>query len=152
MKRKYSEDDYYSGTPGIRGPLFESDTPFSRSTVQPAPDEALVAALIWQHRGRANPISIARLRQLTGFSERQIKGLVEQLVVTHKMRIGGRREEPAGYFIIETAEDQAAAVGPYKSQILAMWKRLRVLEQPHALRELLGQLRLEDECDGDRSA
>lgn len=128
--------------------LFEEkgrrEGPFSASQLPPTKEEVLVASLIWQRRGRGNPISIARLRQLTGLSERQIKGIVEQLVVAHGMRIGARREEPAGYFMIETAEDLAAAVKPYRNQILAMWRRLRVLEQPQRLRELLGQLRLED--------
>ena len=45
--------------------------------------------------------------------------------------------------MIQDADDQATAVGPYKSQILAMFKRLRVLEAPHRLREFLGQLKLE---------
>ncbi len=124
--------------------MLTEQTPFSRSTARPEPDEVLLASLIWRHRGKDNPISIARLRELTGYTERQIKDLVEQLVVTHGMRIGGRRGEPGGYFVIETAEDQAAAVRPYKLQILAMWKRLRKLEEPHSLRELLGQLKLED--------
>lgn len=118
--------------------------PFSASQLPATKEEVLVASLIWQRRGRGNPISIARLRQLTGFSERQIKGIVEQLVVAHRMRIGARREDPAGYFMIETAEDLEAAVKPYRNQILAMWRRLRVLEQPNKLMELLGQLRLED--------
>jgi len=70
--------------------------------------------------------------------------VVEQLVVSHWMKIGGRREAPAGYYMIETAEDLATAVGPYRAQIISMWRRLRVLMQPQALRELLGQLKLED--------
>jgi hypothetical protein len=48
------------------------------------------------------------------------------------------------HILIQDGADQAAAVGPYRSQILSMWKRLRVLEGPQGLRELLGQLRLED--------
>lgn len=129
---------------GLFGEKGRREGLFSASQLPPTKEEILVASLIWQRRGRDNPISIARLRQLTGFSERQIKGLVEQLVVAHRMRIGASREEPAGYFMIETAEDLEAAVKPYRNQILAMWRRLRVLEQPQRLRELLGQLRLED--------
>ena len=134
------------GLPTVHGPLFsvEQETPFSRSQVRPNQEEILLGSLIWKHRGRTNPISIARLREITGLSDRQIKGIVEQLVVTHKIRIGGRREEPAGYFVIESAEDLESAVKPYKAQIIAMWRRLRVLEAPQALKELLGQLKLED--------
>lgn len=145
----HDDSDFY-GLPTVRGPLFDEAAPatetiFERSKVQPSQEEFLVASLIWRRRGRANPISIARLRELTSLSERQVKGVVEQLVVAHRMRIGGRREEPAGYFMIENAEDLETAVRPYRAQILAMWRRLRVLEAPQGLRELLGQLRLEDE-------
>jgi hypothetical protein len=134
------------GLPTVHGPLFrvEEETPFSHSPVRPNQEEILLGSLIWKHRGRANPISIARLHEITGLSDRQIKGIVEQLVVTHKIRIGGRREEPAGYFVIESAEDLESAVKPYKAQVIAMWRRLRVLEAPQALKELLGQLKLED--------
>lgn len=135
-----------AGLPTITGPLFAEpvDGPFAQSQIQPSAEEVMVASLIWRQRGRSKPISIARVRELTNYSERQIKGIVEQLIVTHRMRIGGRREEPAGYYMIETAEDLATAVGPYRAQIIAMWRRLRVLLQPQALRELLGQLKLEE--------
>lgn len=126
-------------------PLFapEDRGPFGDSNTKPSPEELMVAGLIWRRRGRANPISIARLRELTGYSERQIKGIVEQLVITHRMRIGGSRQDPAGYFIVQDTADLAAAVEPYKSQILSMLRRLRVLDAPHARREFLGQIRLE---------
>lgn len=127
----------------IDGPLFE-DSPFANSPANPSPDEVLVGSLIWRHRGQSNPISIAKLQEHTGLSERTIKGIVEQLVVTHRIRIGGRREDPVGYFVINSASDQEAATKPYRNQILAMWRRLRVLEAKPALLELLGQLRLED--------
>jgi hypothetical protein len=134
--------------PATRYPLFDGwqgDGPFKLSALPPTTLEALIGCLIWKHHGRENPISIAKLRELTGVGERTIKDIVEQLVVSHKVPIGGRREEPVGYFIIENAEDQAAAAGPYKSQILAMLRRLRVLESPEGMREFLGQLRLEAE-------
>lgn len=143
--RRGDAGDYAStaAEPSISGPLFAAGS-FDNSAQKPTPEEVIVAAFIWRHRGRGNPIAIARLKWLTGYSERQIKAIVEQLVVAHRMQIGGRREEPAGYFMIEDAEDQATAVGPYKSQILAMFRRLRVLESPRRLREFLGQLKLEE--------
>ena len=125
------------------GPLFDStgaDGPFAKSLVEPDEVERLVAGIIWPHRGRSNPISIAMLSGATGRGERTIKGIVEQLVVTHRIPIGGRRAEPVGYFVIVDAEDLAAAVQPYREQIFAMWRRLRVLLEPRALAELHGQL------------
>jgi glutamyl-tRNA synthetase len=61
----------------------------------------------------------------------------------------GYRGEPSGYAIIVTAEDLAAAVGPYREQIFAMWRRLRALLDPHELRALHGQLDLGDASDGN---
>jgi hypothetical protein len=133
------DDIYGQKERGIEGPLFESD-PFGESTAEPSAEENLVARLIWKHRGRRNPISIARLRENTGYSERQIKGIVESLVVNYGIRIGAKREEPAGYFVIEDAEDLAVAVGPYKAQIQAMLRRLRALEPSIAVREFIEQL------------
>ena len=117
---------------------------FADSKVDPTAIERVVAEIIWTHRGRQNPISIATLSRSTGKCEREIKGVVEQLVVTHRMRIGAKREEPSGYFTIVDAEDLAAAVGPYRAQIFAMWRRLRVLLSKHELAEMLGQLRIEE--------
>lgn len=145
MRRRQQDDLERVGIPCVRGPLFDMDEgPFAHSQIDPTMEEVLIGSVIWKHKGRNNPISIARLREMTKLSERQIKGVVEQLVVSHKLKIGGRREDPVGYFVIQDAEDLAAAVGPYKAQILAMWRRLRVLEQPGLLREFLGQLSLED--------
>ena len=119
--------------------------PFAASKVTPTAMERIVAEIIWTHQGRKNPVSRAMLSKATGKTERDIKGVVEQLVVTHRARIGARREEPAGYFVIMDAEDLAAAVAAYRSQIFAMWRRLRVLLSKHELAELYGQLAMEKE-------
>lgn len=119
---------------------------FDRSTVRADRMEVLIAALIWPRRGRERPISIAEIIQMAGvegLTERTVKGVVEQLVVTHRCRIGARRDAPAGYFWIADAEDQAAAVNPYKAQILSMLRRLRVLDSAEDYRAFVGQLELE---------
>jgi hypothetical protein len=130
----------------VRGPLFDGpaagdcSAPFAESKVAPDRKERAIAEMIWAHQGRANPISIATLARATGWTERDIKGIVEQLVVTHRMKIGGKRGEPVGYFIVVDLEDLEAAVRPYRDQIFAMWRRLRVLMSRHALAEMAGQL------------
>jgi hypothetical protein len=131
------------------GDLFgaREEGPFADSVVTPDARERAVAGILWTHQGRGNPVSIARLKMATGWSEREIKGIVEQLVVTHRMKIGGKRSEPVGYFVVADREDLEAAVRPYRDQIIAMWRRLRVLLGPHALRELHGQLAI-GEGDG----
>jgi hypothetical protein len=124
--------------------------PFAQSSLTPTTTERLVASLIWAHR-RPIPITIAHIiaacKTTYGetVSERTVKGIVEQLRVSHRCPIGASREAPAGYFWIRTAADRETAVRPYREQILSMWRTLRVLDSPSALRELHGQLRLEAE-------
>jgi len=120
------------------------DQLFAASKVAPTATERVVAEIIDLHRGRGNPISIATLSKATGKNERDIKGIVEELVVTHRLRIGAARGEPVGYFVIMDAADLQAATGPYRAQIIHMWRRLRALLAKHELAELHGQLRIEE--------
>jgi hypothetical protein len=136
-------DHYMDEKAGSGGPLF-NEGPFSRSLHEPSGVESVVGQMIWKHKGHANPLSISKIQTVTGYSERDIKKIVEQLVVKHKLKIGGNRQEPWGYFIAESAEDLAKACEPFENQILAMWRRLRVLKSPQELREMLGQLKLEE--------
>ncbi len=149
-RARHMQDEFY-GSQTVAGPLFEQRDPgpFALSRAQASPDELLIAGLIWKHKGRANPISLARLRELTNFSERHIKSVVEQLVVTHRIRIGARREEPVGYFVIVDAEDQLTAARTFRNQILAMWRRLKVIDDRRSLVEFLGQLNLGENHDND---
>ena len=149
MKR--GVDQEYYGTPAVQppGPLFAAaaeDGPFANSRITPTEIERVVAGMIWRHKGRGNAILIADLAKATGKDARTIKGIVEQLVTTHRARIGGYRrgDGERGYAVICDAEDLAATVGPYRSQIISMWRRLRVLLSASELAELHGQLRLED--------
>ncbi len=145
--------DDFAGLTSSPGPLFEwAEGPFARSRVRPSPVEALVAGLIWRHCGRRNPISIAEIRRLTasaappqGLSERKIKEIVEDLRIIHRAAIGSKRDDPPGYFRIMDAEDREATLAAYRSQVVRMFQVLRALDEPARLRELLGQLRLEEE-------
>lgn len=141
--KKVDADDFAPGVvASIAGPLFDEPAvdPFAGSKVTPDAVEKVVAGLIWQHQGRENPLPLAKLSEVTGRSERDVKAVVEQLVVTHRLRIGARRQMPWGYFVIVDAEDLRVACEPYESQIFAMWRRLRILRSPMEMKELLGQL------------
>ena len=136
-------NDCYGEEPGI-GPLFKQiENPFWQSLFDATTMERQVAEMIWRRKGRANPIPIAELCKATKMDERTIKEIVESLVTYHKVRIGAARGKPHGYFRICSIEDQEAAVKPYRSQVRAMLRRLRVLESPEAVREFLGQLQTE---------
>jgi hypothetical protein len=119
---------------------------FAASKIAPEAIERVVAGMIASHRGRGNPISINMLASATGRCAREIKGTVEQLIVAHRLKIGALRDgRGGGYFMIADAEDLAAAVRPYRGQIFAMWRRLSVLLEKHELRELHGQLTIEEQ-------
>jgi hypothetical protein len=144
MKRRF-EDDMVAAPPSIDGPLFKLENPFADSQIAHTDNEELIAELICHRKGRARPISIHDIKALTGLSDRSVKEVVEQLRITHRMPIGAsRHNDNPGYFWIVDAEDRAAAVEPYKRQIITMWRTLRVLDSTEGARELLGQLRLED--------
>jgi hypothetical protein len=119
----------------------EAESPFARSKVTPDPLERVIAAVIWRHRGRANAISAAHLTKITGKDDRTVRAIVEQLVITHRILIGG---SSAGYYIIVDAADLEADVARRKAQIFATWRRLRVLLEPHQLAHLHGQLLLDE--------
>lgn len=122
---------------------------FAQSLIAPSALERAVAILIYPRR-RPVPISIAAIvgvigAEFTPLTDRKVKEIVEQLRLTHHCPIGASRQEPFGYFWIVTAADRETAVRPYRQQILTMWRTLRALDSPAALRELHGQLRLEEE-------
>jgi hypothetical protein len=122
-------------------PLFDlapSDV-LTLSKIPASPVERQIFELIEPHRGHKQPISIAAIHTVTGLSERAIKDAVFELVVTHKVMIGASRGHSAGYYLVETSEDQELAARPYEAQIIAMLRRLKVLKSPHKLREFLGQ-------------
>ena len=118
------------------------DGPFAGSRIGPDVMERVIGSLVSRHRGRGNAVKLQTLMMMSGKNERVVRGIVEQLVVTHRMRIGATER---GYYMIETAEDLSAALARPIAQIKAMARRLRVLMEPREWRELLGQLTLEDE-------
>ena len=136
-------------------PLFESarrveDDPFARSKVAPTGQERAMAEVIWGHKGRANPVSVKTLEKILGASERTVKGIKQQLIVTHKMRIGAlRAKENAGYFVIVDKGDLVVTVAAYQGQIIEMWRVLRVLLDQHELRQLHGQLVFEPDGEAE---
>jgi|GEM_PF-3572345 len=147
MRRLDHDDPYTSAQPGrsIAGPLFDAG-PYDHSPLGQASskDEAIVAGIVWKHKGRHLAVSIAHICANTDLSPREVKSIVAALRTDHHMPIGARREEPAGYFWIVDAADREAAVTTYRAQILTMWGTLRRLDSPQKLRELRDKMTVED--------
>jgi hypothetical protein len=144
-KRPYDDDPYFRPAVQAPGPLFAQVVepgPFDRSQITPEPLERAIADIIWRHKGYGDPVSIAAIRAAAGIDERKVKDVVMQLRMTHRMRIGARRD--GGYFVIVTADDWRKALTAYVHQIRTMAKVVRALADEAEYREFLGQLRLEE--------
>lgn len=146
------DDTRYIAEATIEGPLFAGPDPFDSSPLErPQTEmERIVADLIFRHKGAANPISLAQIQTNTDLSDREVKGVVGDLRMRHRMPIGALRtseEGRGGYFWIVDAKDREAAAAPYRAQILSMWKTLRLLDHPENLRELRDRMTVEAPAD-----
>jgi|GEM_PF-4008006 len=100
--------------------------------------------------GRERAISIADLQawaRLNGFhvySDREIKAAVKQLIEEHDVPIGSVRYEPAGYFVLCSAEDIEIAERPILGEIRSLARRLRCTNPKSEIsRTLCGQMGIE---------
>jgi predicted transcriptional regulator len=146
MSKTVEDWDSYPVEPSIGGPLFGDEPPcaagpFDNSTHVPDREEILVAGLIWKHQGRERSLAIARIAEVTAFSPRSIKTIVERLRKKHHCQIGPRHEDPAGYFWIVDEEDRRLARAPFHSQITSMFDTLLVLDSREGCRGLIEKLR-----------
>lgn len=131
MKRG-DANDFGRRVATVAGPLFGEVGPFEYSTVAPDLIARTVGEIIWRHQGRGSTVTIAELMQRTGArTDREVKKIVEALVMEHGMLIGGCRERDGsgGYFILVDEEDFKLAVGPYQAQIETMSARLERLKR-----------------------
>ncbi|HEX4039043.1 MAG TPA: hypothetical protein VHX37_13365 [Acidobacteriaceae bacterium] len=105
-------------------------------------DEAAVLTGIRYHRGTANAITIAALRERTKLGEREIKAIVRALRINFRLPIGAsKNSSTGGYFLVLTPEDLALAMKSPLDQIRAELAVVRALGGD--TREILGQLTLE---------
>jgi hypothetical protein len=94
---------------------------------QLSPEQRSVAVAIEAHR-RTDPIPLRSLVARVGLSERVVQQIIEELIVTHGVRIGASRELPrAGYYLCVDAADIDAAVRPLRSSAASLLKRIEAL-------------------------
>lgn len=111
---------------------------------------AILRKLVY-HVGHRNAIPRRDLELSAGVSERQVKAVVRNLIVTHRLPIGASRAKDNGYFLIATAEDLDIASKALISEGREIFRRLRVLHGPERVAELLGQLPLEEGVSTERA-
>lgn len=104
------------------------------------PERAVLKGLRY-HRGSANPITLAELRERTGFTDRDIKSCVRTLRLSFRLPVGAsKNSEHGGYFLILTPEDLRLYLASPLQQIRAELEVVRAVGDENAARELMGQL------------
>lgn len=79
--------------------------------------------------GAERPRPLKELVSLTGWSSRQVRKMVNHLIMVHRLPIGAMYDAPHnGYFIISNVEEKEKALAPLQSQYLTLKSRLNVIE------------------------
>jgi hypothetical protein len=139
--RTHDADDF-----GVRqaelGGLFAEPGPWDETAPPEDKIRRLVGEIVWRHKGRKAPVSIAEIMSRTGvMTAREVKGIVLDLVMEHSMSIGSTRGGPGddfgGYYVIEDKADLDAAVKPFEAQAEAMQKRVSKLRDLAAARGIV---------------
>lgn len=92
--------------------------------------------------GSANAVTLRKLMDITGKSDRDVKKAISSLVIDFKVRVGASRGENPGYYLITNRDEALATAQPYINEIKELYKRIRVILDPHDLAEFEGQLLL----------
>lgn len=114
-------------------------------------DERSVWDELQCRRGLKRAISIAELQHFISIidgqriSAREVKAAVQGLILAHRLRIGSSRQRPAGYYLIDSAEEMESTCRPLERQAVQMFRRVRALRGAgdHRLLELAGQMTME---------
>lgn len=108
-------------------------------------DERTVLGVLRAHRGRAAAIHKESLAAQAGLSVRHSRQVIAHLIERHGQPIGSASRFPAGYFVVETAEEAAQAAQELRSRIVRLAMRLARLQR-NTPADCLAQLRLELEA------
>jgi hypothetical protein len=109
-------------------------------------DEQAVLDVVRRHRGRAQAIGLDALAVSAGISERQVQHTIASLIEQHGQPIGSATMRPAGYYLIETADELAESLGQLTHRIISLARRIAALKQS-TTPIVLNQLALEIEQD-----
>ncbi len=108
------------------------------------PDEQAVLDVLQWHRGRAQAIGLDVLAASAGLSERTVQYAIASLIESHGQPIGSATMRPAGYYLIETADELAESLNQLTHRIISLARRIAALKQS-TTPIVLNQLALEIE-------
>lgn len=105
-------------------------------------DEERVLDVLRLHRGRAAAIHKEALAEAVGLEVRRVRIVIAHLIERHNQPIGSASQVPAGYFLIETAQEAEQAAQELKARIIQLAKRLAKLKR-NTPADCLDQLRID---------
>lgn len=105
-------------------------------------DETRVLEVLQLHRGRARAIHKEMLSRETGCEVRHLRSVIAHLIERHNQPIGSASQSPAGYFLIETAQEAEQATQELQARIIQLAKRLAKLKR-NTPADCLDQLRID---------
>lgn len=107
-----------------------------------SPGEGRVLDTLSRHRGRAAAIHKEVLAEMVGMEVRQVRVVIAHLIERHNQPIGSASQAPAGYFLIETAQEAEQAAQELTARIIQLAKRLAKLKR-NTPADCLDQLRID---------
>lgn len=107
-----------------------------------SPGELRVLETLRRHRGRTAAIHKEALAETVGMEVRQVRVVIAHLIERHNQPIGSASQSPAGYFLIETAQEAEQAAQELQARIIQLAKRLAKLKQ-NTPADCLDQLRID---------
>lgn len=91
--------------------------------------EKLILHILRKHRGRNNPISCRQLEKAIGFSSRETRRIIANLVVKHRIPVASSVSCPYGFYLITNKQEAGACLRQYYSRAKKVINRARILSE-----------------------
>lgn len=105
--------------------------------------KALFLAILEQHKGKGNAISLPALAALLGTDTRTVQFIKRELIEDGEIICSSCQKNSSGYYLPSTAEEIEASKKNLKNRAFSLLRAVHKLEGGHGLQEFLGQLRLD---------
>ena len=91
--------------------------------------EKLILRILKRHRGRNNPVTCRQLEKITGFSSRNIRKTIANLVIRHRIPIASSVHCPYGFYLITNKQEAGTCLRQYYSRVQNVLNRARILSE-----------------------
>ena len=91
--------------------------------------EKLILRILKRHRGRNNPVTCRQLEKITGFSSRNIRKTIANLVIRHRIPVASSVHGPYGFYLITNKQEAETCLRQYYSRAGGVLNRARILNE-----------------------